>query len=46
LHRITETARETIAANRYHNWALEWAERYFKGATPTWFLEAIAAGRG
>jgi queuine tRNA-ribosyltransferase len=46
LHRITETAKEMIAANRYHDWAIEWAERYFKGATPTWFFEAIVAGRG
>ncbi len=46
LHRLTETARATIAAGRYHDHALEWGTRYFKGQTPAWFLEAIAAGRG
>jgi queuine tRNA-ribosyltransferase len=46
LHRLTETARARIAAGDYHDWALEWARRYFKEATPAWFLEAIAAGRG
>jgi queuine tRNA-ribosyltransferase len=46
LHRLTETARQQIEAGAYHDWALEWAERYFKGNAPAWFLEAIAAGRG
>lgn len=46
LHRITETAREMIQAGRYHDFALEWGERYFKGAIPAWFSSAIEAGRG
>ena len=46
LHRITEAARDMIVAGRYHDFALEWGERYFKGAIPAWFSEAIEAGRG
>lgn len=46
LHRITEQARAMIGAGRYHDFALEWGERYFKGAIPAWFSHAIEAGRG
>jgi queuine tRNA-ribosyltransferase len=46
LHRLTETARARIQTGDYHDWALEWARRYFKDATPAWFLEAIEMGRG
>lgn len=46
LHRLTERARAQIRAGRYHDWAAEWGAMYFKNAVPTWFSEAITAGRG
>jgi queuine tRNA-ribosyltransferase len=46
LHRITEAARAAIAADAYHDWALEWGTRYFKNQIPAWFLSAIEVSRG
>jgi queuine tRNA-ribosyltransferase len=46
LHRITEQARAAIAAGSYHDWALEWGQRYFKQQLPVWFSSAIKQGRG
>ena len=49
LHRLVERAAQAVRQGRYSEWALEWAERYFKGkakadetqATPEWFVRAV-----
>ncbi len=46
LHRLVERAREAIAAERYTDWANEWAERYFGGNVPDWFTRALETGAG
>ena len=51
LHRLVERARVAIRRDRYSEWALEWAERYFKGkakadensTVPEWFMQAVTA---
>jgi len=51
LHRLVERAAQAVRQGRYSEWALEWAERYFKGkaktdeknATPEWFIQAVTA---
>ena len=45
LHRLVERAREAIQERRYADWAMTWAERYFKGTVPGWFQEAIQSGQ-
>jgi queuine tRNA-ribosyltransferase len=52
LHRLVERARAAIREDRYAEWALAWAERYFKGKhkadetpeIPEWFLRSVTAG--
>ena len=51
LHRLVERARVAICQDRYSEWALEWAGRYFKGkakadensTVPEWFMQAVTA---
>lgn len=45
LHRLVERAREAIQDRRYADWAMTWAERYFKGTIPGWFQQAIQRGQ-
>ena len=52
LHRLVERARAAIHEERYTEWAIAWAERYFKGkhktdetpGIPPWFLQSVTAG--
>ncbi|WP_456833816.1 tRNA guanosine(34) transglycosylase Tgt [Deinococcus sp. UYEF24] len=52
LHRLVERARAAILEDRYTEWAISWAERYFKGkhkadetpGIPSWFLRSVTAG--
>ncbi|WP_407569653.1 tRNA guanosine(34) transglycosylase Tgt [Deinococcus altitudinis] len=52
LHRLVERARAAIREDRYAEWAICWAERYFKGKNkadempgiPSWFLRSVTAG--
>ncbi len=41
LHRLVERARQAIEQGRYSAWADKWAQRYFKGKVPEWFVHAI-----
>jgi queuine tRNA-ribosyltransferase len=42
LHRLVERAREAITTGTYQDWALGWAERYFKGNIPGWFADVFS----
>lgn len=44
LHRLVERARAAIATNSLAAWAQTWGERYFKGALPEWFRQALETG--
>ena len=52
LHRLVERARVAVREDRYAEWAVSWAERYFKGkhkidetpGIPPWFLQSVTAG--
>jgi len=41
LHRLVERARVAIEEGQYREWALSWAERYFKGRVPEWFAATL-----
>lgn len=51
LHRLVERARAAIHEDRYAEWAMTWAERYFKGkhktdetqGIPEWFVQSVTA---
>ncbi|CAM3378679.1 tRNA guanosine(34) transglycosylase Tgt [Deinococcus deserti] len=46
LHHLVERARTAIASGKFHDWANEWGERYFKGKIPEWYQQALATGAG
>ncbi|WP_309571741.1 tRNA guanosine(34) transglycosylase Tgt [Deinococcus sp.] len=45
LHRLVERTRRAIETGTLHDWALAWAQRYFKGTVPEWFLRALDTGK-
>ncbi|GBF07008.1 queuine tRNA-ribosyltransferase [Deinococcus aerius] len=44
LHRLVERARTAIEQGAFQTWAQTWAQRYFRGAVPGWFVEALEVG--
>lgn len=44
LHRLVERARTAIEQGTFQTWAQTWVHRYFRGAVPRWFAEALEAG--
>ncbi len=41
LHRLLERARAAIEKGIFYDWALEWANLYFKNTIPNWFLQTL-----